>query len=102
MFPTIRECSKIRFAVLFGTLAWAASVSAAETTATPAAKKKIVHAAPASAVKHPVIAKAPYHARVGIKPPVKTAAVPRVVAKAGAEGVDCKPRQHRDKANHQK
>ena len=60
---------------------------ATEATGNPAVKKKIVHPAAASAVKHPVTAKAPVkpavRARAGLKTPVKTAAVPHVIAKAG-------------------
>jgi penicillin-binding protein 2 len=90
LFPFIRQRLSIRFAILLGTLAWASSFLAAETTATnPAIKKKVVHAAPGTAAKRAVTAKAgvkpPVHAKAGIKGPVKTAAMPHVIAKAGVK-----------------
>lgn len=89
MLPIIRQRSTIRLAILLGTLAWVPSSFATESTPTPALKKKAVHAAPATGVRHPVTArtagKPPVRARAGLKTPVKTAAVPHVVARAGVK-----------------
>jgi penicillin-binding protein 2 len=84
----IRQRSLIRFALLSGTLACGSCLFAAEP-ASPAVKKKLVHPTPATAVKHPVTAKAavrtPVRARTSAKVPVKTAAIPHVVAKAAVK-----------------
>ncbi len=87
--PTfIRQRSLIRLAILSGTLA---SVSGFLFAAqAPAAKKKIVHAAPGTPAKHAVSAKAgvktnPVRAKASVKPSVRTAAVPHVIAKAAVK-----------------
>ena len=74
----------IRFAILCGTLAWASSfLAAAEAPVSPAAKKKIVHATPGTAVKHAATGKTPVRAKAPLRTSAKTAAMPHVVAKAG-------------------
>jgi penicillin-binding protein 2 len=80
----------IRFAILLGTLVWASSFLAAETTVTnPAVKKKVAHAAPGTAAKRAASAKPgvkpALHAKAGVKAPLKTAAMPHVIAKAGVK-----------------
>ncbi len=73
MFPFIRQRSLIRFAILLGTLALGSSLFAAQ----PVKKKKVVHSAAAT---HRAAA-----SKAGVKAPVKSAAVPHVVAKAGVK-----------------
>ena len=73
MFSFIRQRSSIRFAILLGMLALGSSLFAAQ----PVKKKRVVHSAAAT---HRAAA-----AKAGAKAPVKSAAVPHVVAKAAVK-----------------
>jgi penicillin-binding protein 2 len=78
LLPFIRQRSLVRFAILLGTLALGSS----SVFASPPAKKKVA-AHTAVAAKRPVAkaaAKSP-----GLRTPARTAAVPRVIAKAGVK-----------------
>jgi penicillin-binding protein 2 len=89
--PTFKpQRSSIRLVILFGTLAWVSSLLFAnEATANPAVKKKVVHPSSGTAQKHAVAGKAvskpPVRARTSAKAPVKVAAMPHVIAKAGVK-----------------
>jgi penicillin-binding protein 2 len=86
LFPFIRHRSLIRLAILVGTFAWGAFLGVAAETPNPSVKKKVVHAAPGTAVKRPVSAKAPVHsAKAPAKAAIHNAAVPHVIAKAGVK-----------------
>ena len=85
LHPFTRQRSLIRFAILLGTLAWGTSPTFALEQAP--VKKKVVHS-PSTAAKKPAtgksVAKAPVKApfRASAKAPVRTVAVPHVVARA--------------------
>lgn len=84
MPTSIRQRLLIRFAILLGALLGVTSLFAVEAAA-PAVKKKAVHAAPATAVRHSAASKTPVRARTSAKAPVKSAAIPHVVAKAAVK-----------------
>ena len=83
-----RQRSVFRLGVVLGSFGCLV-LSAAPPAATPAAKKRVVHATSSTAVKHAVavktVAKTPVRARASIKAPLKTAAMPHVVARAAVK-----------------
>jgi penicillin-binding protein 2 len=78
----IRQRSLIRLALI---LICASSLGFAMDPVKPGIKKKVVHTGAAPVAKHAVTAKAPV--KPGVKAPLKTAAVPHVVAKAAVKHI---------------